>query len=152
MKDIIEENKKLLDQLYKASEDNKEARATSIDTFRSKLLGFIDQSLGSVQRSQALLDLVDGEIIKKLLLHEYNKNELLDLRSNLIQASNSKTSVLLDPFKPTNNGGNNLITPPSDSATSEEDILKNVTPEGRQALNKLYLLLQSKSNKEEDKE
>ena len=142
IKDIIAENKKLLESLYASKEE--ESKVSTVDLFRSKLLGFIDSSLSQVQRTQMLLDLVDGELIQKLALHEYDKNELISLRESLVSSANSKTSTLLEPFKPTNNGGNSLITPPSTSATDEDALLKSISPEQRQALHKLAQILEKK--------
>lgn len=147
-KDIIEENKKLLDNLYKEEKEKEVGvtATTTIDTFRSKILEFIGNSLGQVQRTQALLDLVDAKIMSNLLLNEYDKKDLLQLRAELVQATNTKTSVLLDPFKPTNGSGNSLITPPS-SLSEGESSLKDITPKERQALDKVYRILEMNKKK-----
>lgn len=146
---IIEENKKLLDGLYQKQEEQVEANVSTVDLFRGKLLGFIDNALNRVKRSEQLLDLIDAEIVQKLCLHEYDKKELIELRASLVQSTNAKTSVLLDPFKPTNGSGNSLITPPSNKDNDAEAVLKNITPEQRQALNKLSdLLLIAEKRKE----
>lgn len=146
---IIEENKKLLDGLYQPQEEQVENNVSTVDLFRGKLLGFIDNALNRVKRSEQLLDLIDAEIVQKLCLHEYDKKELIELRASLVQSTNAKTSVLLDPFKPTNGSGNSLITPPSNKDNDAEAVLKNITPEQRQALNKLSdLLLIAEKRKE----
>lgn len=138
---IIEENKKLLDGLYKVDEEVMPEAVSTVDIFRGKLLGFINNALSRVKRSEQLLDLVDAEIVKKLCLHEYDKNELMELRASLVNSTNMKTAVLLDPFKPTNGGGNSLITPPSNKDEDVDSILKSISPEQRQALTKLNDLL-----------
>lgn len=150
--DIIKDSKKILKSLYDNEESSPEViqNVGSIDGFRSRLLQFISAQLEPIKRTQSLLDLVDAEIISKLILHEYDKNELMDLRRELIQSTNTKTSVLLEPFKP-NNAGNSLITPPSATSSSNDDPLKKLNPDQRIALDKLYRIITSKENNEEDK-
>lgn len=147
--DIIKESKQLLEGIHGKEIQNEPVN--NIDTFRSKLLNFINNQLEPIKRTQDILDLVDAAIIRKLMFEEYDKNELLDLRRELTQSANLRTSVLLDPFKPTNGGGNTLITPPSaDQNNTNDDVLKKLKPEERVALEKLYSILKVKE-REKDK-
>ena len=144
IEDILKESKALLSSIH-----NKEAiphePVGTIDVFRGKLLNFINSQLEPIRRTQDMLDLVDAAIVRKLAYEEYNKNELIDLRRELIQATNMKTAVLLDPFKPTNGGGNTLITPPSaDQTNGNDDVLKKLSSDERVAIEKLYAVLTSK--------
>lgn len=149
--DIIKDSKKILKSLYDNEESLSEPiqNVGSIDSFRSKLLQFISAQLEPIKRTQSLLDLVDAEIVSKLMVHEYDKNELMDLRRELIQSTNTKTSVLLEPFKP-NNAGNSLITPPSATNNTSDDPLKKLSPDQRIAIDKLYriILAKEKNNSE----
>ncbi len=150
IEDILKESKQLLDTLNK-TENTPSKNVSTIDTFRGELLNFINSQLDPIKRTQQILDLVDAEIVKKLVYHEYDKNELLDVRRELIQATNMRTSVLLDPFKPTNGGGNTLITPPSAESSSNDDILKQLTPDQRGAIDKLTRILASNDKGEKGK-
>lgn len=143
--DIIEDNKKILKKLYDDDPTVNES-INSVDAFRGKLLDFINNSLGQVKRTQALLDLVDAKIVNLLLLNEYDKDELLQLRRELVSASNTKTSVLLEPFKPTNNSGNSLITPPS-TANEATGPIKELSPDERMALDKLARFMEQINKK-----
>lgn len=141
IEDIIKESKSLLASIHDKESIQQEPVGT-IDVFRSKLLNFINSQLEPIKRTQSILDLVDAAIIRKLAYEEYDKHDLMTLRRELIQSSNMKTAVLLDPFKPTNGGGNTLITPPSaDSSNGGDDVLKKITPDERVALEKLYSIM-----------
>jgi len=146
IEDILQESKHLIQTLHNQSSDTSSKNITTMDAFRGELLNFISTQLEPIKRTQAILDLVDAEIIKKLVLHEYDKNELLDVRKDLIQSVNTKTSVLLDPFKPTTGGGNILITPPSNTDT-DDSALKKITPDQRIAIEKLYRIISSQPNR-----
>jgi hypothetical protein len=141
--DILKESKELLTSIHK--KESQQEQVGTIDVFRSKLLNFINSQLEPIKRTQDMLDLVDAAIVRKLAYEEYDKNELLDVRRELTQSANLRTSVLLDPFKPTNGGGNTLITPPSaDQSNNNDDVLKKLKPEERVAIEKLYAVLTMK--------
>lgn len=142
---IIKESKTLLSRLYSTKEDYKPT--DTIDSFRGGLLTFIGSQLEPIRRTQDVIDLVDAEIVKKIILHEYDKNELLIVRRDLIQSMNTKTSVLLEPFKPTTGGGNTLITPPSSNDTNESAVLDKLTPEERTSMDKLTRILLASQKK-----
>ena len=136
---IIKDNKKILEKLCET--DVPIAPLASMEIFRNNLLGFIDGQLRKVQRNQALLDLVDSEIVQKVLLHEYDKNEIVTLRNALVGSSTTSISTLLEPFKPTNTSGSALLSPPIEKA-DDEDISKKLTPAQRQVMDKMMRLLE----------
>ncbi len=148
--EILKESKELLSSIH--NKETIQEPVGTIDLFRSKLLNFINSQLEPIRRTQDILDLVDASIIRKLAYEEYDKNELMTLRRELIQSTNTKTAVLLDPFKPTTGGGNTLITPPSaDQNNNGDDILKKIKPEERVALEKLYAVMTMKEREKNKK-
>lgn len=151
IENILKESKELLQKIHEKEDNVLQVTGNSIDVFRTKLLNFIENQLEPIRRTQDLLNLIDASIIRKLAYEEYDKNELIALRRELVNSMNSKTAVLLEPFKPTNGGSNTLITPPTEKDEDENNILKHIKPEERIALEKLYAILSLKEREKQKK-
>lgn len=141
--EIIKQSKEII----KGLEDGNNVKPLSDpDSFRTTLLAFMENQMSSVQNKQGLLDLVDAEIIKKLVLHELDITELRQLRNDLMSAGTYRLSAILEPFKATNTTPNPLISPPPVDGGSK-NIAEDLTPVQRQALAKLASILELANSK-----
>jgi|WetSurMetagenome_2_1015567.scaffolds.fasta_scaffold06330_14 hypothetical protein len=149
--DILKESKEMMEKLSSGKEAIPYVNTSEM--FRNNVLSFINNQMMDMQNNKIMLQVVDYELLKKVGLHELNVSELMQLRQNIVNSSNAKTSVLLEPFKPTTNTTNNLLTPPKDEGEGE-DITKNLNPEQRNLLDKLYRFIsqQMDTTKEPKKE
>lgn len=141
---IIEDSLKLLDAID--TKENKEVAITSQDMLRTTLMTFIGSQLQSIKKQDNLKAIVEAELIRKISLHDMTTDELLDLYQKMSQAKTFNITALLDIFKPTNASPNSIITPPIDKGESE-DITKTLTPQQRNALDKLTQLLEKVDSK-----
>jgi len=149
-KGIIQESKDLLDALYKNQEIGTEI-VSSTDRLRENVMTFISERLKDITRKELLTNLLDAELVRKLTLHELNAEQLMDLRTSLSIDKNSSINSVLDLFKPANGNGSNTLLPPPQTNAGGDDLLKNITPEGRSVVNKLMLIVQ-KMQEQESKE
>ena len=147
---IISESFDLLDALY-----TKEKEATQYvsnqEILKNNIMTFISERLKDINKKELLTNLIDAELIRKLLLHEITIKDLMSLRTDLSVDKNSSIQSVLDLFKPTTNTANPLLPPPREKE-EEGDITKKLSPEGREVLNKLMLIVSQSLVKDNQKE
>lgn len=148
IKDLINESKELLGNLYANADENK--KISSQEELRTEVATFVVSQLQRIQKQDILRGLIEAELAQKILLHELSTGELEDLYAIISKEKSTNTISLLDIFKPTNASPNSLITPPSkDDDTSSVEY----TPSQRQALAKLTHIIEAiEKNKGENAE
>jgi hypothetical protein len=147
-KSIINESKNILSALY----DGENIKPiSSQDQLRENLMSFISNQLGSIARQDVFRNLIEAELINKILLHEMSSDELMDMYKMISGEKAKTTTALLEPFKPTNSTSNPLLNPPGEDADTEE-MAKKLTPNQRQTFNKLGMILEMLDKKEKERE
>jgi len=146
IEDVIREQKKVLEALYKAKEEKK---TTTDEDMRQDVMTFVTHEMNTIKNQDRLREIVEAEISQKVLLHEMDTSELLDTYKTLSDEKSKNTDVLLSLFRPSNSSPNSLMLPP----TKEEKSTIDLTPQQRQSLEKLFNVIEySNKNKGENNE
>lgn len=148
LEELLKESKDIIQGLKPFKQEIQNMEITSQEIFRNNLMKFLSIQMNGVNNTQELLDIIDAEIIKKVLLHEVSIDDLKDLRHSIASHKLGQVSTLLEPFKPNNATGSTLLTPPIAENKENENIVKQLTSGQRQSLVKLASLLDQVLNKE----
>ena len=143
IEDVINEQKKVLESLYKAREEKK---TTTDEDMRQDVMTFVSSQMNTIKNQDKLREVVEAEILQKIVLHELDTDELLATYKTLSDEKSKNTDVLMSLFRPSNASPNSLMLPP----TREEDKSSlDLTPQQRQSLEKLFKVIEhSNMNKE----
>lgn len=141
--DILKETRQLANLIQDSSSATKNeiVPVTTSDSFRQSMLTFLENRMADVKKNMSMIDIIDAELVKKILLKELSGRELMQLRSSIQQSANSTTSSILEPFKPNNNTGSTLLNPPKDDSVTSKPVTEQLTPEQRTAIHKLEQLI-----------
>jgi len=146
-REILKESFDLLDALYEKENVGKQIVDTS-DKLKVDVMTFISERLKDINKKEVLTNLLDAELVRKLIMHELTNDQLMELRTNLFIDKNTSITSVLDLFKPNGNNSTNTLLPPPKEETEKNNIIEQLNPEQRNAINKLMLIL---ANNEEGK-
>lgn len=122
---------------------------SSVDMFRDEILNFIVGQTSQIQEDDELLKQVKASLAEKVELHELDTQELMSLMRGLNESGNKRIDSLFRIFQPTPNTSNPLLPPSEEQgALGTEDI----TPEERNALHKLQMLMEKASKDGQENE
>jgi hypothetical protein len=139
-KGIIQESFDLLDALYAKEKLGTQITDTT-DKLKVDVMTFISERLKDINKKELLTNLLDAELIRKLVMHELTTDQLMNLRTNLSIDKNTSINGVLDLFKPNGTNSSNTLLPPPKEQEEDNDIVKDLSSDQRNAMNKLMLIL-----------
>ncbi len=143
---LVEESKKLLDNLYNL----KETRAVKImtqDDLRNDVASFVSSQLQNLENQNTLKGLLEAEIAKRVLTHDLSNDELRSFYATISSEKSRNIDSLFKLFIPTQVSPNTILTP---ATKDEEKEMVDLTPSQRQAIEKLSRILSASQGKESD--
>lgn len=149
LSDIVGNAKKMLTRMYE--ERNTTPRLVSdSEQLRSEIATFVADSLKSVKDDDLVLQILDMELVNKIMMHELPADELIKLRQAIKGGQTNRTSAILDIFRPVAGTPNPLITPPTERGDNKA-LTSDLSSGERQALNKVALLIDILGKRMEEK-
>ena len=91
------------------------------DELRSDLMTFLSSQFDSISKEDNLKNLVEREIAKNIMIHEFDANQLIALYSELSKSKTQHLNAVTDIFKPGNNA-TPLLCMPVQNSNAEIDV------------------------------
>lgn len=145
IEEIMEEGLSILDHLYK---NNNYSKVTSEMELKENVMTFVTRQMKNIENQDKLRSMIEMELINKILVHDLNTSELLEAYKQISNEKSKNSEVLLSLFKPSNNSmSNNPLLPP---LKGEEETNLNLSPQQRQAIEKLFRVIETMNAKKEE--
>lgn len=137
LKDLIDTSKSILNKLKM---DKDTPRISHQDQLREEIATYIGNQTRRMIQDDQFTEIAELELADRIMQHNITNEELMEYIRIKKNGKAINTTALLEIFKPSPNSSNPLITPPP-SLEGDNDILKDLDPNQRQALAKLQMFL-----------